>query len=80
MFTNSAQVQGVLDREQEIARQALAAGNKSRALTALRQRKYQDGLLTKTDGQLETLQNLVRHHLIRASPPVPYRIHTGVLD
>lgn len=31
-----------------------------RALTALRQRKFQEGLLTKTDGQLQTLQELVR--------------------
>jgi len=52
-------VQSVLDLEQEIARDALAKGDKQRALTALRQRKYQDGLLAKTDAQLETLQNLV---------------------
>ncbi|KAF8293628.1 hypothetical protein DL93DRAFT_2091896 [Clavulina sp. PMI_390] len=52
-------VQGVLDREQEIAREALAKGDKQRALVALRQRKYQDGLLSKTDSQLETLQQLV---------------------
>jgi charged multivesicular body protein 6 len=77
-----------LDREQEIAKEALKTGDKvstmsatsrhilsrmlscwagrpvlieqRRALTALRQRKFQEGLLTKTDGQLQTLQELVR--------------------
>jgi len=49
----------ILDREQEIARQQLAAGHKDRALVALRRRKYQGGLLAKTDGQLENLEQLV---------------------
>ncbi|GFZ45079.1 hypothetical protein JCM24511_02805 [Saitozyma sp. JCM 24511] len=67
-------LQVVLDREQEIAKEALQAGNKAsrfvvlatdpdpacrRALTALRQRKYQEQLLLKTDSQLQTLQELV---------------------
>ncbi|KAK4687059.1 charged multivesicular body protein 6, partial [Tremellales sp. Uapishka_1] len=52
-------LQVVLDREQEIAKEALAAGNKTRALTALRQRKYQEQLLARTDTQLQTLQELV---------------------
>jgi charged multivesicular body protein 6 len=54
------QIQGILDREREIAKEALANGDKSRALTALRRRKYQESLLVQTDSQLETLQNLVR--------------------
>jgi hypothetical protein len=33
--------------------------SQQRALTALRQRKYQEQLLTKTDSQLQTLQELV---------------------
>ena len=37
-----------------------AADTQRRALTALRQRKFQEGLLTKTDSQLQTLQELVR--------------------
>ena len=49
----------MLDREQAIAKQHLAAGQKDRALVALRQRKYQQGLLTKTDSQLENLEQLV---------------------
>ncbi|TEB39029.1 hypothetical protein FA13DRAFT_1619650 [Coprinellus micaceus] len=52
-------VQGVLDREEAIARQHLEAGRKDRALIALRQRKYQQSLLQKTDGQLENLESLV---------------------
>ncbi|PCH33849.1 hypothetical protein WOLCODRAFT_135354 [Wolfiporia cocos MD-104 SS10] len=52
-------IQAVLDREHEIAKQQLAAGNKDRALSALRRRKYQESLLVKTDGQLENLEKLV---------------------
>ncbi|KAI9462444.1 Snf7 family [Lactarius psammicola] len=52
-------IQIILDREHEIARQQLAAGHKDRALIALRRRKYQEGLLVKTDGQLESLEQLV---------------------
>jgi charged multivesicular body protein 6 len=48
-----------LEREHEIAKQQLAAGHKDRALVALRRRKYQEGLLVKTDGQLEALEQLV---------------------
>lgn len=33
-----------------------------RALTALRQKKYQESLLVKTDAQLQTLQELVSFH------------------
>ena len=50
----------MLDREHEIAKQQLVAGNKDRALIALRKRKYQEGLLVKTDAQLENLDKLVR--------------------
>ncbi|KAI0931895.1 hypothetical protein AcW1_000827 [Taiwanofungus camphoratus] len=52
-------IQAVLEREHEIAKQQLAAGNKDRAVFALRKRKYQEGLLLKTDGQLENLEKLV---------------------
>lgn len=54
-----SQIQAVLAREQEIAKLHLANGQKDRALIALRQRKYQQSLLDKTDGQLETLEQLV---------------------
>ncbi|KZT05880.1 uncharacterized protein LAESUDRAFT_743639 [Laetiporus sulphureus 93-53] len=52
-------IQGILEREHEIAKQHLAAGHKDRALFALRKRKYQESLLVKTDGQLENLEKLV---------------------
>lgn len=46
------------DRETDIARQMLAQGDKKRALTALRKKKYQESLLAKTDAQLEQLEKL----------------------
>ncbi|KAK7468779.1 Vacuolar protein sorting-associated protein 20 [Stygiomarasmius scandens] len=52
-------LQGILDREEAIAKTHLAAGQKDRALIALRRRKYQQSLLAKTDGQLENLEQLV---------------------
>ncbi|KAJ7706299.1 Snf7 family [Mycena rosella] len=52
-------IQVVLEREQAIAKAHLATGQKDRAVIALRRRKYQQSLLLKTDGQLETLEELV---------------------
>ncbi|CDS00309.1 related to VPS20-myristoylated subunit of the endosomal sorting complex [Sporisorium scitamineum] len=52
-------IQVILDREHEIARQCLVKGDKTKALTALRRRKYQESLIHKTDSQLETLEGLV---------------------
>ncbi|TPX07852.1 uncharacterized protein E0L32_010427 [Thyridium curvatum] len=46
------------NRETEIAKQMLAQGDKKRALLALRRKKYQESLLTKTDAQLEQLEKL----------------------
>lgn len=51
-------IQVVLDSEVELAKDALKKGDKKRALLALRKKKYQEGMLTKTDEQLETLENL----------------------
>jgi charged multivesicular body protein 6 len=45
-------------RETEIAKEMLAKGDKSRALLALRRKKYQESLLSKTDAQLEQLEQL----------------------
>jgi len=45
--------------EEDIAKQSLLANNKPKALVALRKKKFQENLLSKTDQQLETLQNLV---------------------
>ncbi|KAK3314968.1 Snf7 family [Apodospora peruviana] len=46
------------DRETQIAKQLLAQGDKTRALLALRRKKYQESLLAKTDSQLEQLEKL----------------------
>ena len=50
----------VINREYELAKEALRRGDKRRARLALQQRAYQHGLITKTDTQLATLQELVR--------------------
>ena len=47
-------------RETEIARQMAASGNRARALLALRRKKYQEQLLSKTDAQLAQLEQLTR--------------------
>ncbi|KAF5355781.1 hypothetical protein D9756_004063 [Leucocoprinus leucothites] len=52
-------IQHILDREHAIAKTHLSNGQKDRAMIALRRRKYQEGLLVKTDQQLETLEQLV---------------------
>ncbi|KAK6510011.1 Vacuolar protein sorting-associated protein 20 [Arthrobotrys musiformis] len=51
-------IQVVLDREHEIARECLRNGQKDKALLALRKRKFQEQLLSKTDKQLEALEQL----------------------
>jgi charged multivesicular body protein 6 len=48
----------VTDRETEVARECLRQGHKDKALLALRRKKYQESLLTKTDQQLAQLQAL----------------------
>jgi charged multivesicular body protein 6 len=45
-------------RETEVARTCLARGDKPKALLALRRKKYQESLLSKTDAQLEQLEKL----------------------
>lgn len=46
-------------RETEIAKECLRNNDKSRALLALRRKKYQESLLSKTDQQLAQLEGLV---------------------
>ena len=46
------------DREKSIAKEMLAKGDKQKALLALRRKKYQESLLSKTDAQLEQLEKL----------------------
>ncbi|KNZ50195.1 uncharacterized protein VP01_454g2 [Puccinia sorghi] len=52
-------IEHILKLEQDIAKQSLLENNKPKALLALRKKKFQENLLSKTDQQLETLQNLV---------------------
>ncbi|KAG6381077.1 Snf7-domain-containing protein [Boletus reticuloceps] len=54
-----SQIQVILEREHQIARSHLIAGDKDRALIALRRRKYQQSLLLRTDDQLAALEQLV---------------------
>ena len=51
-------ITSLTNRETEIAKECLARGQKSKALLALRRKKYQETLLSKTDQQLEQLQQL----------------------
>ncbi|KAF1846401.1 charged multivesicular body protein-like protein 6 [Cucurbitaria berberidis CBS 394.84] len=46
------------DREKEIAKECLAKGNTDKAKLALRRKKYQESLLSKTDAQLAQLEQL----------------------
>jgi division protein CdvB (Snf7/Vps24/ESCRT-III family) len=55
----SKRIQIVLNREKELAKEALASGDKQRALLILRRRKYQEQVLVKADQQLATLEQLV---------------------
>ncbi|CAN9212523.1 unnamed protein product [Alternaria alternata] len=46
------------DREKEIAKECLAKGDTGKAKLALRRKKYQEGLLSRTDAQLAQLEIL----------------------
>lgn len=46
------------DREKAIAKECLAKGDMSKAKLALRRKKYQESLLSKTDAQLAQLEQL----------------------
>ena len=48
----------ITTRETEVAKACLAKGDKDKALLALRRKKYQESLLSRTDAQLEQLEKL----------------------
>lgn len=48
----------VLNRETEIAKEQLKAGNRDMALLALKKKKYQEQLMEKTSGQLFNIEQL----------------------
>ncbi|CAG8444875.1 5139_t:CDS:2 [Funneliformis mosseae] len=53
-------IQTVAEKETQIAKDALIKNNKRVALLALRKKKYQEQLLTKTDAQLSNLEQLTQ--------------------
>ncbi|GBB95164.1 hypothetical protein RclHR1_02490019 [Rhizophagus clarus] len=53
-------IQLVADRETQIAKEALLKNNKRGALLALKKKKYQEQLLSKTDAQLLNLEQLTQ--------------------
>ena len=72
----------ITTRETEVARECLRQGNKSKALLALRRKKYQESLLTKTDqqlAQLETLTSDVEFALVQKSVVFGLQQGTAVL-
>ncbi|XP_012251337.2 charged multivesicular body protein 6 [Athalia rosae] len=48
-----------IEKERQIAKKLIHDGKKDRALLLLRKKKFQEQLLTKTDGQLENLEHMV---------------------
>ena len=73
----------VTDRETAVARECLARGDKSKALLALRRKKFQETLLAKTDAQLETLEQLtsnVEFTLVQKDVVYGLRQGTSVLE
>jgi len=53
-------IEAVLEKEKELAKKLLKEGKKDRAKLLLRKKKYQEGLLTRTDGQLDNLERLTQ--------------------
>eukprot|EP01137_Pigoraptor_chileana_P021699 Opistho-2@85727 len=52
-------IQVVLEREIELARQAVREGKKQKAILLLKKKKYQESLLEKTEQQLMNLEEMV---------------------
>lgn len=48
-----------LEKEKELAKKLLKEGKKDRAKLLLRKKKFQEGLLDKTDAQLDQLERMV---------------------
>ena len=54
------QIQTVLDRETQMARELAAAGDRQRALLCMRRKRYQEDMLRQTEQQLINLEQMVR--------------------
>ena len=52
-------MESVLEKEVAVAKQHLAAGDKKRAMLALKKKRYQEQLLEKSDAQIMNLEQLV---------------------
>ncbi|KAK6187586.1 hypothetical protein SNE40_005579 [Patella caerulea] len=48
-----------LEKERELARTLLKEGKKDKAKLLLRKKKFQEGMLVKTDGQLDNIEQMV---------------------
>jgi len=48
-----------LEREREVAKTLLKQGKKEKAKTLLKKKRYQENLLGKCDGQLDTIQGMI---------------------
>lgn len=75
-------ITAITSRETAVARECLARGDKSKALLALRRKKFQETLLAKTDAQLETLEQLtsnVEFALVQKDVVYGLQQGTGVL-
>lgn len=63
-----------------MAKESLRKGEKEKARRALRRRKYQESLLQQTDGQLETLEQLVRDFKSENKPCIDHWYRLPVLS
>ena len=52
-------INSVLEKDRQMAKKLLQEGKRDRAKLLLRKKKFQEGLLDKTDGQLDNLERLV---------------------
>ena len=51
-------IEGALEKDRDLARKLLKEGKKDRAKLLLRKKKYQEGLLDQTAGQLDNIERL----------------------
>jgi len=53
-------IQNNLEKERLLAKQLLADGRKEKAKLLLKKKRYQDNLLAKTDGQMDTIDRMIQ--------------------
>lgn len=52
-------INAVIERETAVARQLLAAGKKNRAILALKKKRYQEQMLSKSESMLTSIQEMI---------------------